>query len=150
MPVNLEEGDTIPLACRHCSSAGLLVTVKEGSWVRECAKCKGHTVVKVERRKDRLRVVIDDFISPAIVERLRQQAGVLQPSIDDWRAMVDCVMIDPAWDGRVFNVALSDIPERKRDLVQGTYELPAPERETTVAVKIIDMLGEEVLHLQRV
>jgi len=107
-------------------------------------------VVKVERRKDRLRVVIDDFISPAIVERLRQQAGVLQPSIDDWRAMVDCVMIDPAWDGRVFNVALSDIPERKPDLVQGTYELPAPERETTVAVKIIDMLGEEVLHLQRV
>jgi hypothetical protein len=53
MSVKLEEGDTIPLACRHCSSAGLLVTVKEGSWVRECAKCKGHTVVKVERRTGR-------------------------------------------------------------------------------------------------
>jgi adenine-specific DNA-methyltransferase len=101
--------------------------------------------VKVRRRNGRLSVAIDEFISPGIIERLRQQAGVLQPMIEDWRAMVDCVMIDPAWDGRVFNVALSDIPERKTDLVQGTYDLPAPSGETTVAVKIIDMLGEEVI-----
>lgn len=54
-------------------------------------------------------------------------------------------MIDTAYDGRVFNVVLSDVPEKKTDLVQGSYELPAPTDETTVAVKIIDMLGEEVL-----
>ena len=29
--------------------------------------------------------------------------------------------------------------------VQGRYELPSPTRPTTVAVKIVDMLGEEVL-----
>jgi hypothetical protein len=29
--------------------------------------------------------------------------------------------------------------------VNGKYELPAPKGKTTVAVKIIDMLGEEVL-----
>lgn len=54
-------------------------------------------------------------------------------------------MIDPAWDGEVFKVAFSDIPERKADFVQGAYEFPAPEHPTIVAVKIIDMLGEEVL-----
>jgi len=54
-------------------------------------------------------------------------------------------MIDPAYDGQVFNVALSDVPERKTDLVAGRYELPAPNGDTTLAVKIIDMLGEEVL-----
>jgi hypothetical protein len=43
------------------------------------------------------------------------------------------------------NIVLSDVPERKGDLVEGCYELPALEGETTVAVKIIDMLGEEVL-----
>ena len=59
--------------------------------------------------------------------------------------MVDCVMIDPVYDGEVFNIALSDVPEKKSDLVKGTYELPAPRDTTTVAVKIIDMLGEEVL-----
>jgi hypothetical protein len=86
-----------------------------------------------------------DFISPTIIERLEQQAGIVKPKIDDWRAMVDCVMIDAAYDGKVFNVTLSDVPERKIDLVAGKYELPAPASKTTVAVKIIDMLGEEVL-----
>ncbi len=54
-------------------------------------------------------------------------------------------MIDTAYNGEVFNVALSDVPERKTDLVAGRYELPAPAGQTTVAVKITDMLGEEVL-----
>jgi hypothetical protein len=59
--------------------------------------------------------------------------------------MVDSVMIDPAYDGQVFKVALADVPERKDELVGGSYELPAPDGPTTVAVKITDMLGEEVL-----
>ena len=33
--------------------------------------------------------------------------------IEAWRAMVDCVMIDPAFDGAVLNVMLSDVPEKK-------------------------------------
>jgi hypothetical protein len=90
-------------------------------------------------------VEIEDFISPTIIERLDQQTGLLRPKIDDWRAMVDCVMIDPTYDGQVFNVALADVPEKKTNLVAGRYELLAPNVETTVAVKIIDMLGEEVL-----
>ncbi|OFW00594.1 MAG: hypothetical protein A3I61_07765 [Acidobacteria bacterium RIFCSPLOWO2_02_FULL_68_18] len=101
--------------------------------------------VRIARRNGRLTVAIEEFVSPSIVERLRQQAGVVQPKIDDWRAMVDCVMIDPSYDGRVFTVALSDIPERKTDVVKGTYEIEAPARQATVAVKIVDMLGEEVL-----
>ena len=100
---------------------------------------------KITRTKDTIHVVIEDFISPSILERLREQAGVLTPRIDDWRAMVDCVMVDTAYDGQVFNVALSDVPEKKADFVAGTYELPAPKGKTTIALKIVDMLGEEVL-----
>jgi DNA modification methylase len=101
--------------------------------------------VKVARKKDKIVVEVEDFISPTILDRLKQQAGILAPKIDDWRAMVDCVMIDPAYNSQVFNVALSDVPEKKTDLVTGKYELPTPASETTVAVKIIDMLGGEVL-----
>jgi hypothetical protein len=101
--------------------------------------------VKVACKKDKIVVEVEDFISPSILERLEQQSGLVKPKIDDWRAMVDCVMIDPAYDGKVFNVAFSDIPERKTDLVLGKYELPAVSEEATVAVKIVDMLGEEVL-----
>jgi hypothetical protein len=63
--------------------------------------------------------------------------------------MVDCVLIDPEYDGRVFRVALSDVPERKTDLVAGRYELAAGPGPRTVAVKVVDMLGEEVLTTHR-
>ena len=107
--------------------------------------------VNINREDGKIKVVIADFISPTIIERLKQQAGpLLSPQIDDWRAMVDSVMIDPNYQGEVFNIALSDIPAKKSDLVAGSYELPAPEGETTVAVKITDMLGEEVILTQKV
>jgi hypothetical protein len=101
--------------------------------------------VDIKRLKDKIVVEIKDFISPSIVERLTTDRTVFKAQITDWRAMVDSVMIDPAYDGQVFNVALSDVPERKTDLVAGRYELPAPAGPTTVAVKVTDMLGEEVL-----
>lgn len=101
--------------------------------------------VDIKRIKDKLHIEINDFVSPSIIERLSSQAGLLKPHIDNWRSMVDSVMIDPTYDGTVFNIALADIPEKKTDLVNGKYDLPAPKAKTTVAVKITDMLGEEVL-----
>lgn len=100
--------------------------------------------VKASRKKDGALVEIEDFISPTVVERIQAEAGLLKPKIDDWRAMVDCVLIDADYDGKVFRVGLSDVPEKKTDLVAGRYELSAPAGKT-IAVKIIDMLGEEVL-----
>ena len=101
--------------------------------------------VEIKRVKEKIVVEIKDFISPSIVERLSMDQKLFKAQITDWRAMVDSVTIDPAYDGQVFNVALSDVPERKTDLVAGRYELPASQHPTTVAVKITDMLGEEVL-----
>lgn len=113
-----------------------------GAWLaHEPARAK----VRIERRKNQIHATIADFISPTIVKRLAEQTGVVEPRIDDWRAMVDCVMIDTSYDGEVFDITLSDVPERKSDLVSGTYELDAPKAKTTVSVKIVDMLGEEVL-----
>jgi hypothetical protein len=94
---------------------------------------------------DKLVVDVKDFISPSITERLQNQAGVLAPKIPDWRAMVDSVMIDPAHNGKVFNIGLADVPESKQDYVRGIYELSAQVNRTTVAVKVTDMLGEEVI-----
>ncbi|MFA7062229.1 MAG: hypothetical protein WC156_15600 [Pedobacter sp.] len=45
---------------------------------------------------------------------------------------------------------LSDVPEKKNDLIDGSYSLLAPADKTTVAVKISDMLGEEVLIMETV
>lgn len=102
--------------------------------------------VLIQRKKGKVIVEVKDFLSPTIIERLKQQAGVLAPKVDDWRAMVDCILIDPAYDGHVFKVKVSDVPATKTDLVSGRYEVEVPEDgPRLVAVKIIDMLGEEVL-----
>ena len=95
-------------------------------------------------------ITIENFLSPTILQRLEQQAAgpLLKPQITDWRSMVDSVMIDTAYDGAVFNVVHADVPARKTDFVAGEYVLDAPADEATVAVKITDMLGEEVLVTQ--
>jgi hypothetical protein len=96
-----------------------------------------------------LAVEIQDVISPAIVQWLNLDTSLFCAQIPEWRAVVDCVLIDTAYDGQVFNVCLSDVPERKQDLAQGRYELPVPPPGSAVAVKIIDMLGEEILVVGR-
>ncbi|WP_376691296.1 DNA methyltransferase [Wenzhouxiangella sp. EGI_FJ10409] len=101
--------------------------------------------ISVSRKGDMIEVTLEDVFSPTIVQRLNMESGVFRARIDDWRAVVDCILIDTDYDGEVFNVALSDIPEKKTDLVDGRYELPAPQKGSTVAVKIIDMLGEELI-----
>ena len=101
--------------------------------------------VSAQREGNQLIVTVADAVSPSILQRLQLQDGVLRAEVNDWRAMVDCVLIDAAHDGRVFNVTLADVPARKQDLVAGRYELPAPPPGTAVAVKLIDMLGEELV-----
>lgn len=64
--------------------------------------------------------------------------------------MVDCVMIDGPYNSEVFNVAMSDTLPRKNSLLAGRYELQALDSKTTIVVKIIGMLGEEVLMTQKV
>jgi DNA modification methylase len=116
-------------------------------FVHKTARAK----VNVKRVKDRIEIEIEDFISPTIIERLKQQSGIVTPQIDDWRAMVDAVMIDTSYDGKVFNIAVSDVPKQKSDLVAGKYDIPYPPKsKTMVAVKIVDMLGEEVLVMKAV
>jgi hypothetical protein len=73
-------------------------------------------------------------------------AQPLTPQITDWRAMVDSVFIDVAYDGEVFNVAEADIPERRQDLVSGSYVVARPSgSQLPIAVRITDILGEEGL-----
>ena len=61
--------------------------------------------------------------------------------------MVDSVLIDPAFDGSVFQIGTADVPDKVTDFVVGAYELDPATAGTVIAVKITDMLGEEVLLL---
>lgn len=106
------------------------------------------------RRDDRatppvIRVDIEEVVSPAVLARARQ-AGMTDAPGDDWRAVVDSVMIDPAYDGAVFRPALVDAPRKRAEVVRGRYELAGPEGVSAVAVRITDVFGEESLIVQSV
>lgn len=95
--------------------------------------------------KDKVKIKVISFISPSIIKRLELESGLLQKKIPDFRSMIDVVLVDTNYDSEVFKIGFSDVPEKQSDLVKGEYELEITEKPTKVAVKIIDMLGEEVL-----
>ncbi|MGC8943895.1 MAG: site-specific DNA-methyltransferase [Caldisericia bacterium] len=106
--------------------------------------------VKIERKGNKAIIEILDFISPIIIERLNIDSKLFKVKIPDFRSTIDCVLIDTNYDGETFHIVYSDVPEKKNDLIKGKYELEIPEKIVKVALKIVDMLGEEVLIVKEI
>lgn len=101
--------------------------------------------VKIERKGKKATVKIENYISPTILARLEIDRSLFEKRIDDFRAQIDCVLIDTDYDGKSFKITESDLPKKKSDFIKGKYEIKLPRTGAKVAVKIVDMLGEEVL-----
>lgn len=78
---------------------------------------------------------IEKFYPNSLLEKLRQDGT----EVENYREMVESIMIDTNYDGSVFEPKIVDIPDKK-ELVAGEYELP--EDRGTVAIKITDLLSE--------
>jgi len=100
--------------------------------------------VAIAKKGKTATIKIVDYLSPTILARMEIDRSVFNEQIDDFRAQIDCVLFDTDYNGEHFNIAESDVPARKGDYVKGEYKLSLPRAGATVAVKIIDMLGEEV------
>lgn len=72
---------------------------------------------------------------------LMQKLALEREYVEDWRQLVESVMIDWNYDGAVMQPAVTDIPE-KNGLVSGIYEIP--EDYGTIKVKITDLLSESL------
>ena len=97
-------------------------------------------IIKIGKK---VRVIINDYISPSILSRMEIDRTIFSEQIDDFRAQIDCVLIDTDYNGKNFNIVKSDLPSKKTDFIKGKYELTLPRVNCKVAVKIVDMLGEE-------
>jgi len=107
--------------------------------------------VKVERTaKNKALIEIQNFISPTIIERLNIDSKLFKVKIPDFRSMIDTILIDTNYNGNTFHIVCSDVPEKKNDLVKGKYEIEIPADKVKIAVKIIDMLGEEVFNIFKI
>ena len=104
--------------------------------------------VEVDFKKEEQNVTITfvDYISPTILARLEiDRTELFDVHIDDFRAQIDCILIDTDYTGEHFTIIESDVPKRKEDFVEGEYTVSLPRPDARVAVKIIDMLGEETV-----
>lgn len=72
---------------------------------------------------------------------LMQKLSLQKETVDDWRQLVESVMIDWNFDGVVMEPTLTDIPDKK-ELVAGIYDIPADAG--TIKVKITDALSESL------
>lgn len=72
---------------------------------------------------------------------LMQKLSLQKEYIEDWRQLVDSVMIDWNYDGVVMQPTVTDVPG-KNGMVKGIYDIP--EGCGTIKVKITDLLSESL------
>ena len=72
---------------------------------------------------------------------LMQKLSLQKEYVEDWRQLVDSIMVDWNYDGVVIQPTIIDIPE-KNEMVKGIYDIP--EDAGTIKVKITDLLSESL------
>lgn len=70
---------------------------------------------------------------------LMQKLSLMKENVDNWKELVDSIMIDFNYDGAVIEPIIVDVPEGN-NLVKGIYTIP--ENAGTIRVKITDLLSE--------
>jgi len=83
------------------------------------------------------KLVIRAFYPMNLLQKLSMQ----KESVEEWRQLVESVMIDWNFDGVVMQPAVTDIPG-KNEMVQGVYDIP--KNAGTIKVKITDLLSESL------
>ncbi|UYI79684.1 MAG: site-specific DNA-methyltransferase [Fusobacterium varium] len=83
------------------------------------------------------KLVINSFYPRTLLDKLGEEAS----NIEDWRVLVDSILIDWNYDGAVLEPSVLDTPDKK-DLVVGEYEIP--EDYGTIRVKITDLLSNSL------
>ena len=72
---------------------------------------------------------------------LMQKLSLQKEYVEDWRQLVDSIMIDWNFDGVVMQPTVTDVPGKK-EMVKGIYDIP--EGCGTIKVKITDLLSESL------
>ena len=72
---------------------------------------------------------------------LMQKLSLQKEYVEDWRQLVESIMIDWNYDGVVMQPSVTDVPG-KNDLVSGVYDIPG--EAGSIKVKITDMLSESL------
>lgn len=83
------------------------------------------------------KLVIKNFYPMNLLQKLSFQ----KEDVEDWKQLVESVMVDFDYDGEVLNPEVIDIPG-KNEFVQGEYVIPTNAKR--IKVKITDLLSESL------
>ena len=92
---------------------------------------------EAEIAKEGNKLVIRSFYPMNLMQKLSLQ----KEYVEDWRQLVESIMIDWNYDGVVMQPAVTDVPD-KNEIVSGIYDIP--EDAGTIRVKITDLLSESL------
>ncbi len=104
--------------------------------------------IDVKAKGVNLSVDIKEFYSPLLMRKLEiENAKVLnkkeKAKVEDFKQIIDSVAIDVDFNGKLFNAEIIDLPEKK-EVIKTKYSWEYPKKgKYTVAIKIVDVLGEE-------
>jgi DNA modification methylase len=111
-------------------------------------KKKPEAKIDVKAKDKKLSVELKDFYSPILMRKLElENEKVLKKDhkakVDDFKQIVDSVAIDVDYNGKLFNAEVMDLPEKK-ETIKAKYSWDYEKKgKYTVAIKVVDVLGEE-------
>ena len=111
-------------------------------------KKKPEAKIEVKAKDKKLSVELKEFYSPILMRKLELENGKVlkkdrQAKVADFKQIIDSVAIDVDYNGKLFNAEVMDLPTKK-ELIKAKYGWEYPKKgKYTVAVKIVDVLGEE-------
>lgn len=83
------------------------------------------------------KLIVEQFYPMNLLQKL----SLYQEDVNDWRQLVETIMIDWNYDGDVLRPTIIDAPG-KNELVSGEYNLPA--QTSRIRIKITDLLSESL------
>lgn len=111
-------------------------------------KKKPEAKIEVKAKDKKLSVELKDFFSPILMRKLEiENEKVLKKDhrakVEDFKQIIDSVAIDVDYNGKLFNAEVMDLPDKK-ETIKAKYSWEyAKKGKYTVAIKVVDVLGEE-------
>jgi site-specific DNA-methyltransferase (adenine-specific)/adenine-specific DNA-methyltransferase len=111
-------------------------------------KKKPEAKIEVKAKDKKLSVELKDFYSPILMRKIEiENEKVLKKDhkakVEDFKQIIDSVAIDVDYNGKLFNAEVMDLPDKK-ETIKAKYSWEyAKKSKYTVAIKVVDVLGEE-------
>lgn len=130
------EADLGPELTNIFKNSGFDVEVKVSDILRNDKEIEFKRSAEALIVREDNKLVVKDFFPMNLLQKL----SIQREHVEDWKELVTSIKIDWNYDGVVFEPAMIDYPEDKKDLVQGTYAIPADAGH--IKIKITDLLDE--------